>query len=226
MTIQGAIFHARLRSIKSGAVVESDLGSMEGIDRSALHPEASVGAHGLVLHVRVDTASWDELLLGLCLVIAGLVAALCSHSERLVINHAVGVVVLERSTLLTTMRATCEAAFMRWRPIGGVIVSGFGDDLVERPSSSVSSNSSHVMLLAPATLVEEVEIITRVTRERQGALRTYRTVTLYGLQLRLRNHRLVPLGLGHVSSIPSLTLSLSTLTEIIALSKSSQSCQF
>ena len=95
----------------------------------------------LALHVREDTASWDEVVLLVALLAGCAAAVLVAHAETLVVNAGVGVVMVERATPLGSCRAALATLWHLWSPHPALLGS-----------------HGHVVLLAPASAVEDVEV--------------------------------------------------------------------
>lgn len=157
---------------------------LEGSIKHAQLPAAADSSSSntpLPVHARVDRASWDEALLVLFLVVLCYCVTVSNHSEVIVINRDCGVIAVEHRTLLSSMRSMIWSWWYSL-PVSSGRLGGAG--------AGVGNTSSHVALLAPVSLVIEIEETSRVAR------RDRRNVAIWGLRLKLRDRPPLPLRLG------------------------------
>jgi len=170
--LEGAIKHAQLPPPRSPGRTSSSA------------PSSSADAP-LPIHARVDRASWDEALLVVFLIVLGYTVSVSNYSEVVVINRECGVVAVEHRTLLSLIRS---AARSRWHTLPFVGGSGGGG------GGGGGNPSSHVALLAPVSLVTEVEETHKLDR------RDRRSVDSWGMRLKLRDRPPLPLRLGMMTT--------------------------
>lgn len=169
VSIESALLHASVVSStikRLDSSIESGTTSSQHDLDSEVKREDPAYAKALVLSVRVDASSFDEILLILSAIAGFAIAVLAAHKERMVVDAAIGVIVVEHSTMLSTLRGWFENR----------------------------SAGCHVALLVPASAVEGVDVSTHISRGRSNGGSAQ--VTRYGLELRLRNRRPFFLALG------------------------------
>jgi len=114
------------------------------------------------VHASVDNVSWDELLLALSIALLCYGIAICPLLEVIVINQECGVITVERRTILSSKQQTVLPASVAPYFAGG----------------------GNVLLLAPVSLVADIESTRYVHRQGNGS-----TTDSWGLQICMRDSR-------------------------------------